>query len=70
MRHFNNDDAGDAELQAWLTRHDLRRVNHLIDTLTAILTQARDPSRGELFTVTMVLAPRLSRSGRRARKAA
>ena len=52
---------------AWLTPRDFGRVNGLIDSLTTILTQSRDPARGELCTVTLVMAPRPSQSGRRSR---
>jgi hypothetical protein len=50
---------------AWLTPADLRRVNALIDELVATMTKARDPARGELCTLTLLLAPRRPRRGRR-----
>jgi hypothetical protein len=50
---------------AWLSPTDLRRFNRIIDSLIEILTRSRDPQRGQLCTLTMVLAPRASRSGRR-----
>jgi hypothetical protein len=50
---------------AWLTPADLRRVNALIDELVTTMTKARDPARGELCTLTLLLAPRRSRRGRR-----
>jgi hypothetical protein len=48
-----------------LTPADLRRVNALIDELVTTMTKARDPARGELCTLTLLLAPRRSRRGRR-----
>ncbi len=53
---------------AWLTATDLHRMNVLIDALTGLMTRSRDPGRGELCTLTLVLAPRDSRSGRRSRR--
>jgi predicted ArsR family transcriptional regulator len=50
---------------AWLSPRDFRRVNKLLDELTAIMTTAREPASGELCTMTLVLAPRASRAGRR-----
>ncbi len=50
---------------AWLSPRDFRRVNKLLDQLTDIMTTARDPQEGELCTMTVVLAPRASRAGRR-----
>ena len=50
---------------AWLSPRDLERVNGLVDQLVAIMTRARKPSHGELCTLTLVLAPRASRAGRR-----
>jgi DNA-binding transcriptional ArsR family regulator len=52
---------------AWLSPRDLVRVNDLVDRLVAIMTRARNPARGELCTLTLVLAPRASRAGRRTR---
>lgn len=42
-----------------------KRVNGLVDQLVAIMTRARKPASGELGTLTLVLAPRVSRAGRR-----
>ncbi|MFN0178514.1 MAG: winged helix-turn-helix domain-containing protein [Gemmatimonadales bacterium] len=50
---------------AWLSPRDLERVNDLVDRLVAIMTRARNPTGGELCTMTLVLAPRASRAGRR-----
>ncbi len=50
---------------AWLSSRDLERVNDLVDQLVAIMTRARNPAGGELCTLTLVLAPRASRAGRR-----
>jgi predicted ArsR family transcriptional regulator len=50
---------------AWLSRPDLERVNTLVDQLVSIMTRARNPAHGELCTMTLVLAPRISRAGRR-----
>lgn len=50
---------------AWLSPRDLERVNDLVDQLVAIMTRARRPADGELCTLTLVLAPRPSRAGRR-----
>ena len=50
---------------AWLTPTELRRVNRHIAELVAMLTRAREPGRGQLCTVTMVLAPRAARQVRR-----
>ncbi|MFN8572096.1 MAG: helix-turn-helix domain-containing protein [Gemmatimonadaceae bacterium] len=50
---------------AWLSPRDFRRVNKLLDELTDIMTTAREPEHGELCTMTLVLAPRASRAGRR-----
>ena len=50
---------------AWLSARDLERVNALLDQLVAITTRAREPEGGELCTLTLVLAPRASRAGRR-----
>lgn len=50
---------------AWLSPRDLERVNGLVDQLVAIMTRARKPATGELCTLTLVLAPRVSRAGRR-----
>ena len=50
---------------AWLSTRDLERVNDLLDRLVAIMTQARNPAGGELCTLTLILAPRASRAGRR-----
>jgi hypothetical protein len=50
---------------AWLSPRDLERVNDLVDQLVAIMTRARNPTGGELCTMTLVLAPRASRAGRR-----
>lgn len=50
---------------AWLSPRDLERVNGLVDQLVAIMTRARKPANGELCTLTLVLAPRMSRAGRR-----
>lgn len=50
---------------AWLSPPDLSRVNRLIDQLVAIMTRARNPADGELSALTLVLAPRVSRAGRR-----
>ncbi|MEZ4589084.1 MAG: helix-turn-helix domain-containing protein [Gemmatimonadales bacterium] len=52
---------------AWLTRRDLKRVNELIDELVEVMTTARDPERGELCTLTLLLAPRRPRDARRGR---
>jgi len=52
---------------AWLTPSQLNRLNRTIEALIEILTRSRDPKRGQLCTLTVVLAPRASRSGRRAR---
>lgn len=53
---------------AWLTERDLHRVNRLVDDLVAIMTRARDPGRGQLCTLTLLLAPRAPHR-RRARSA-
>lgn len=50
---------------AWLSARDLERVNGLVDQLVSIMTRARKPTQGELCTLTLVLAPRASRAGRR-----
>ncbi len=50
---------------AWLSPRDLERVNGLVDQLVAIMTRARKPANGELCTLTLLLAPRISRAGRR-----
>lgn len=50
---------------AWLSPRDLDRVNGLVDQLVAIMTRARKPANGELCTLTLLLAPRVSRAGRR-----
>lgn len=50
---------------AWLSRSDLARVNRLLDQLVRIMTEARNPASGQLCTLTLVLAPRRSRGGRR-----
>lgn len=50
---------------AWLSPRDLVRVNDLLDRLVEIMTRARNPAKGELCTLTLVLAPRPSRAGRR-----
>ncbi|MBL8989375.1 MAG: helix-turn-helix transcriptional regulator [Gemmatimonadetes bacterium] len=50
---------------AWLSPPDLERVNDLLDQLVSIMTRSRDPAGGELCTLTLVLAPRASRAGRR-----
>ncbi|MBM4186282.1 MAG: helix-turn-helix transcriptional regulator [Gemmatimonadetes bacterium] len=55
---------------AWLSPRDLERVNDLVDQLVSIMTRARQPAGGELCTLTLVLAPRTSRAGRRAGPAA
>ena len=55
---------------AWLSRRDLDRVNGLLDQLVEIMTRSRDPAGGQLCTLTLVLAPRVSRSGRRRARAA
>jgi len=52
---------------AWLTQADLRKVNRLIDELVEVMTTARDPARGELCTLTLLLAPRRPRDARRGR---
>ena len=54
---------------AWLSPRDLERVNALVDQLVAIMTRARNPAGGELCTLTLVLAPRASRAGRRVTRA-
>lgn len=54
---------------AWLSARDLERVNGLLDRLVEIMTRARNPANGELCTLTLVLAPRASRAGRRRRPA-
>ena len=51
---------------AWLSPRDLERVNGLVDQLVTIMTRARNPGGGELCTLTLLLAPRASRAGRRA----
>ncbi|MEZ4456916.1 MAG: helix-turn-helix domain-containing protein [Gemmatimonadales bacterium] len=51
---------------AWLGPRDLDRVNTLIDRLVEIMTRARTPGSGQLCTLTLVMAPRPARSGRRA----
>jgi predicted ArsR family transcriptional regulator len=53
---------------AWLTPTELQRLNRTIDALIDILTRSRDPKRGQLCTLTLVLAPRVARSGRRGRQ--
>ena len=43
---------------AWLTGPELRRLNRAISDIVATMTRSRDPRRGQLCTLTMVLAPR------------
>lgn len=50
---------------AWLSTRDLARVNRLLDQMVDVMTRARNPAQGELCTLTLVLAPRTSRGGRR-----
>ena len=52
---------------AWLTPAERRRVNRALGELLALLGRSRRPDRGELCTLTFVLAPRANRTGRRAR---
>ncbi len=54
---------------AWLTPADLRRVNQLLSELLDRMGRSRQPDRGELCTLTFVLAPRAARNGRRSRPA-
>ncbi len=43
---------------AWLTAAELRRLNRNITDIIATMSRSRDPRRGQLCTLTMVLAPR------------
>jgi predicted ArsR family transcriptional regulator len=56
-----------ARRHAWLSPAELRRVNRTVSDLVEQLTRSRDPRRGQLCTLTFVLAPRVSRSARRGR---
>lgn len=50
---------------AWLGPADVRRVNQVLSQLLQRLERSRRPDRGELCTLTFVLAPRAARPGRR-----
>lgn len=52
---------------AWLSPADIRRVNRVLTELLERLGRSRRPDRGELCTLTFVLAPRAARTGRRGR---
>lgn len=49
---------------AWLATRDLKRINGLIDELVSIMTRSRNPARGQLCTLTLLLAPRAPRRRR------
>jgi hypothetical protein len=43
---------------AWLTPAELRRVDRSIGALLAMMRKSREPRRGQLCTLTLVMAPR------------